>query len=110
MRGGLARTLLLRAGRIAQQVEHRGAERVLPALDLRRRLIQVYAELFILVSMLLDVGQVAGGKRQPVAIVNGPLRDLPRDSQKPRVVLIPPYAVRLHGQAAANECLVRARD
>src|SRR5262245_39697272 len=53
--------------------------------------------------MLFELGPVACGERQTIAVVDGPLGNLAHDLLKTRIVLVSARAVGLHDQSALSD-------
>ena len=101
--GGVGRVEVLAGAQVADQVRGGGAERVVARFEAGAGAVERDAERFVLGAAALQVGPVAGGERDAVAVVDVAARDLARDGIQARVVLRALDAVLFEGLRVAGE-------
>ena len=74
---------------VAEQMNGRASERIMAAVQARARLIDIYAQLFMVGAMPLQFVPGAGGKRNAVAVVDRAARKLAGERIQAWIVLRP---------------------
>ena len=100
--GGVAGAPSQARAQVAEQIEHQAAEGIVAAVAARAGAVDVDAESLVIGAAPGEFVPVAGGERQPVAIVDGAHGYLAHHFLETRIVLIPPRAIGLQHQGSLS--------